>query len=116
MTAGTRLAVDALLDDSRPSTSRNASTAPSTANPAPTSQRRLEALGQRDAAASCPASTSESRARVGDRGQDRQAERAADLLGRVDQPGRQARLVRLDARHRGDRHRHEREAEAEAPR
>ena len=33
----------------------------------------------------------------------------------VDQPGGQARLVRLDARHRGDRHRHEREARGRTP-
>ena len=51
--------------------------------------------------------------RVRDRGEDRQAERAADLLGRVDQartPGPPRRGC--DAGHRGDRHRHEREAEA----
>ena len=42
------------------------------------------------------------------------AERAADLLRGVDQPGGQARLGRLHARERGDRDRHEREADADA--
>src|SRR3712207_8258914 len=36
---------------------------------------------------------------------------AADLLRRVDEPGGEPRLVRLDAAHCRDRHRDEREAE-----
>ena len=43
--------------------------------------------------------------------EDREAERAADLLGGVDEPGREPRLVRLRARDRPDRHRDEREPE-----
>ena len=43
-------------------------------------------------------------AAVGDRREDRQAERAADLLGGVDQARGEAGLVRARAGHRGDRH------------
>ena len=63
-------------------------------------ERALEALGERDRHATSPPAASVVGAAVGDRGEDRQAERAADLLRRVDQPGGQAGLVRLDARSR----------------
>ena len=72
----------------------------------------LEALGEGDRHR-VAAGDQVAGAAVRDRGEDRQAERAADLLRRVDQARGQAGLVVLDARHRGDRHRHEREAEAD---
>src|ERR671911_490246 len=52
-------------------------------------------------------------ARIRDGDEDGQAERAADLLRRVDEPGREPRLLRRHAAHRADGHRHEREAEAD---
>lgn len=49
----------------------------------------------------------------GDQAEDRQAERAADLLGGVDQAAGQALLAVGDAGDGGDRDRHEGEAEAD---
>src|SRR5215218_10290858 len=72
----------------------------------------LEALGQRDGGR-LAGGHGVVGAAVGDGGEDRQAERAADLLRRVDQAGRQARLVRLNPADRCDGHRHERQAEAD---
>ena len=50
----------------------------------------------------------------GDGGEDRDAQRAADLLGGVDQPRGDAGLVGLHALEGGDRDRHEGEPEADA--
>src|SRR5215218_8180669 len=50
---------------------------------------------------------------VGDRGEDGEAEGAADLLRGVDQAAGEALLAVLDAGDGGDRHRHEGEAEAD---
>jgi hypothetical protein len=49
-----------------------------------------------------------------DRGQEREAQGAADLLARVDEPGREPGLGPLHAREGGDRDRHEGEAHADA--
>src|SRR5215217_4758777 len=72
----------------------------------------LEALGQRDRRRLAGGHGVVGTA-VGDGGEDRQAERAADLLRRVDQARGQTGLVRLDAADRSDGHRDEREAEAD---
>src|SRR4051812_50176466 len=49
-----------------------------------------------------------------DGGRDRDADRAADLLARVDQTGRDTGFRLLDACERTDRHRDERERETDA--
>src|SRR3954454_20234481 len=51
--------------------------------------------------------------RIRDRGEDRQAERATDLLAGVDQAGGQAGVLLRRPRDRADRDRHEREPEAD---
>ena len=58
----------------------------------------LEALRERGGEAFAAALQEVLRARVGDRREDRQPERPADLLGGVDEPGREPRLVRAGAR------------------
>ena len=69
----------------------------------------LEALGERRL--SRFAGDARRRCGVRDRREDREAERAADLLGGVDQAAGEARLAFLDAGDGGDRRRHEGEAE-----
>ena len=80
---------------------RRASTAPTIAKPAPTRKASwkpsVSAVGSACGSPPAGAITS-SVARVRDRGEDRQAERAADLLRRVDQPARQAGLARSTRR------------------
>ncbi len=61
-----------------------------------------------------PDSTAPTRRRGRHGGQDRDADGTADLLGRVDQPGREAGLGGLRPGEGGDRQRHESERHAEA--
>ena len=51
--------------------------------------------------------------RRGERREDREAERAADLLRRVEEPGREAGVLRRHVRRREQRHRHELEPHAD---
>ena len=87
--------------------------APATAKPDADEERPVKPLGQRDGGAVDAGAEQALGAAVGDRGEDREPERAADLLGGVDQPRGEPRLVRLGPGHGGDRHRHEREPEAD---
>ena len=68
----------------------SASTTPSAAIARAAEERRLEALVERRADPETPTRVG---ARVRDRDEDREPERAADLLRGVDQPAGQARLV-----------------------
>ena len=76
-------------------------------------ERAVEPFRQRDRRAVHAGVKQALGAAVGDRREDREAERAADLLGGVDQPRGEARLVRLGAGDRGDRHGDEGEPEPE---
>ena len=60
-------------------------------------ERPVEALGERDDVVVHAGVEQALGAAVGDGREDRQTERAADLLRGVDQPGRQPGLVRLGA-------------------
>ena len=74
-------------------------------------ERVVEALGEGHRRVAHAGGERVARAAVRHRGEDRQAERAAHLLGGVDQAGGESGLVGPRAGHRGDRHGHEREAE-----
>ena len=82
--------------------------APATARPAPMRNARSKPLVSATAVLWTPAWNRLSGAAVGDGCEDREPERAADLLGGVDQTGGQARLVWLGSGYGGDRHGHER--------
>ena len=56
-------------------------------------ERVLEAVGERDRAVAHAVGDRRARRAVGDRDEDREAERAADLLGGVHEPRREPRLV-----------------------
>ena len=91
--ASPRRAASACSRLSREEISTAARIAPTSAKPAPTRNASWKPSVSATARSRTPAAISRRRAAVGDRGEDRQAERAADLLGRVDQPRREARLV-----------------------
>ena len=99
--------------DSRPSPARRREDRAEDREAGADQQRDLEALGQRDRAARCPTRPA-SRVRelaIAARTARPSAPPICWLV--LIRPEARPGLVRLDARHRGDRHRHEREAEAE---
>ena len=80
---------------------RHARIAPTIANPAPTMQRRLEALGQRDRQRARRSPSTESVRELATAARIARPSAPPTCWRRVDQAGGQARLVRLDAGHRG---------------
>ena len=109
--ASPRRAASACSRASREEISVAARIAPAKANPAPTRNASWKPSVRATARSRTPSETAEVVVAVGHGDEDREAERAADLLGGVHEPRREPRLVGADPRHGGDRHRHEREAQ-----